>query len=339
MKKGIAVAGSLIADTHYAIPAYPEEERLADILDIHTDVGGTGNIILDFAKMDSALPIRVSGIAGHDEAGKYILSILGAYPNIDTRNISREGKTSTTLVMDAQNTKKRTFFHFPGTNDMYGEDFIDWRLLDADIFHLEYLLLMKKLDEPDRVYGTHAAKILCEAQKRGMKTSIDMVSKKGPEVKPIVCASLKYTDFCIINELEAAAVTDIPLDCERADFKENAVEALHALAGHGVSEWVIIHSASCSFGLDCKTKKSYALPSLQLPSGYIKGKTGAGDAFCAGVLYAAYKGQSLIDGMKLGTASACCSLSEVNGTDGLRPYAQICAFYEKHKGENDYETI
>lgn len=339
MDKGIAVAGSLIADTHYAILVYPEEERLADILDIHTDVGGTGNIIIDLAKMDPALPIRASGIAGHDEAGNYILSILSAYQNIDTRNISREGKTSTTLVMDAQNTKKRTFFHFPGTNDIYGENFIDWTLLDADIFHLEYLLLMKKLDETDSVYGTHAAKILCEAQKRGMKTSIDMVSKRGPEVTRIVRAALKYTDFCVINELEAAEVTGIPLDCERADFKENAAEALYKLAGYGVSQWVLIHSASCSFGLDCKTKKVYALAGLNLPVDYIKGKVGAGDAYCAGVLYAAYKEQSIIEAMKLGTATACCSLSEMNGTDGLRPYEQICAFYEKHKGENDYEAI
>ena len=78
---------------------------------------------------------------------------------------------------------------------------------------------------------------------------------------------------------------------------------------------------------------------MNLPVDYIKGKVGAGDAYCAGVLYAAYKEQSIIEAMKLGTASACCSLSEMNGTDGLRPYEQICAFYEKYKGENDYEAI
>lgn len=185
MKKGIAVAGSLIVDTHYAVPLYPAEGHLTEISDVHTDVGGTGNLILDLAKLDGSLPVKVSGFVGYDEAGEYILSSFAPYANIDTANITREGKTATTLVMDAHNTKQRTFFHFPGANNVYGERYIDWNALNADIFQLEYLLLMQKLDEADSEYGTHAAKILCQAQKRGLKTSIDMVSRHGAHVQPI----------------------------------------------------------------------------------------------------------------------------------------------------------
>ena len=160
MKKGIAVAGSLIVDTHYAVPLYPAEGHLTEITDVHTDVGGTGNLILDLAKLDGCLPVKVSGFVGYDEAGEYILSSFAPYATIDTANITREGKTATTLVMDAHNTKQRTFFHFPGANNVYGERYIDWNALNADIFQLEYLLLMQKLDEADSGYGTHAAKIL-----------------------------------------------------------------------------------------------------------------------------------------------------------------------------------
>ena len=48
---------------------------------------------------------------------------------------------------------------------------------------------------------------------------------------------------------------------------------------------------------------------------------------------------SIINAMKLGTACASCSLSEVNGTDGMRSYAEACALYDKYKGIIEYEKI
>ena len=51
-----------------------------------------------------------------------------------------------------------------------GERHIDWDSLEGDIFQLEYLLLTKGIDAPDDEYGTHAARILAQARRRGMKT-------------------------------------------------------------------------------------------------------------------------------------------------------------------------
>ena len=63
--------------------------------------------------------------------------------------------------------------------------------------------------------------------------------------------------------------------------------------------------------------------SLKLPDGFIKGTTGAGDAFCSGILYGAHGGEKLEDAMKLAIASAACSLSESNGTDGMRERSKV----------------
>ena len=67
---------------------------------------------------------------------------------------------------------------------------------------------MKKVDELDGDFGTHAAKILNVAKERGMITSIDMVSEQSERVKSVVIPALKYTDICCINESEAEAITE-----------------------------------------------------------------------------------------------------------------------------------
>ena len=54
---------------------------------------------------------------------------------------------------------------------------------------------------------------------------------------------------------------------------------------------------------------------------------GAGDAFCSGVLYGAWKGMSLQAAIELATASAACSLSEAGATEGMRPVAEVQKLY------------
>ena len=74
------------------------------------------------------------------------------------------------------------------------------------------------------------------------------------------------------------------------------------------------------------------VPSLKLPQGYIKGSVGAGDAFCSGVLYAAWKGMPLAQGIELGTASAACSLSQPGATEGMRSCEETMKLYQELRG-------
>ena len=68
--------------------------------------------------------------------------------------------------------------------------------------------------------------------------------------------------------------------------------------------------------------------SLKLPKGYIKGTVGAGDAFCAGVLYAAETDVPLREALKLGACSAAASLSEVSASDGVKTKDEVLKLYE-----------
>ena len=325
-RSGITVAGTLIGDVFYEIDSYPKQGYLTNVRGTSFNIGGSGNLTLDLAKLDKDLKVKVCAIVGEDGNGERLLSVLKKYPNIDIKDISVYGDSSCTMVMNAADTKQRTFFYIPGASDVFCEDYIKWENIDTKIFHLEYLLLMKKVDAPDSEFGTHGARILKNAREHGMITSIDMVSEDSERVRDIIIPSLRYTDICCINESEAEAVTGVALETLS---EKNSIEAARKLKEYGVSKWVVIHAPKCGYGYDCENDKLVYVESIDKPKSYIKGTTGAGDAYCSGILYGAHQNMSLEEAMRLARACATCSLSENNGTDGMRSYEEIIAEFGK----------
>lgn len=325
-RNGICVAGSLIADRFFEMDSYPREGFLATVRSGATHIGGSGNLILDLAKLDDTLPVKVCAVVGEDESGAALMEVLGRYGNIDTADIVKEGESAVTLVMNAMDTKQRTFFFVSGAADLFDGTKVHWENISSKIFHLEYLLLMKKVDAWDPEYGTHGARILARAKEEGMITSIDMVSEQSDRVKSVVRPALKYTDICCINESEAEAITGISVTS-----RESAEEALRALRALGVSRWAVIHSPKYNYGYDIAKDQMVYVESLKLPDGFIKGTTGAGDAFCSGILYGAHQDETLEASMKFATACAACSLSESNGTDGMRSRDEVLSVLRQYK--------
>lgn len=68
--------------------------------------------------------------------------------------------------------------------------------------------------------------------------------------------------------------------------------------------------------------------SLKLPAGYIRGTTGAGDAFCAGVLYAAEKDLPMLDALKMGACTAAASLHGAGAADGVGTADEVLGLYD-----------
>lgn len=331
--KGIAVAGNMIVDILYPITGIPKPGELTTITDgISRSSGGAlCNVIVDLARLDPDLPLTALGRLGTDAEGDFVLEKLRVHTNIDASHVRREGLTSFTAVMADTVTKQRTFFHYRGANARFCEADIDWDSVDAKILHIGYILLLDALDEPDGEYGTKLARLLYTAQKRGIRTSIDVVSEAGDRFRRVVPPALRYTDYCVINEVEAEASTGVPLrGSDGALLVENLSEALRRLKELGVSRWVVIHSPEGGFGLD-ESGGYVALKSLPLQDGYIKGTVGAGDAFCAGVLCGAYHGWTLEKAVELGIAAAACSLSESGATEGVRSVSEAMELYWRMK--------
>ena len=328
-KKGIAVAGNMIVDMLYPTNGMPKPGELVTITgDVDKSTGGClCNDIVDLAKLDPEMRLVAVGRTGEDEAGKYIMEKMREHKNIDLSHVKVTGVSSFTLVMADQVSTQRTFYHCRGGNAALCEEDFDWDKLDVDLLHIGYILLLDTLDEEDPTYGTKMAKLLKAAQDHGIKTSIDVVSESGDRFKRLVCPAMRYTDYCVINEMEASATTGIELRTESGELiRENFPKALKAMKELGVSTWAVIHCPEIGCGLD-ENNNYIEVPSLKLPKGWIVGTVGAGDAFCSGILYGAWKGMGLKESIELATASAACSLSQAGATEGMRTVAEVQKLY------------
>lgn len=328
MKNKICIAGNIVLDLLYSISGYPTSGKLTTITDIGKTVGGSVcNVGIDIARLMPDVKVSGLGLVGADENGDYILDRLNA-EGMDTSTIYRHGATSFTAVMSDTLTRERTFFQFRGANSEFCEDSFNWDDIDCDILHIAYILLLDALDVEDEEFGTKLARLLAHAKERGIKTSIDVVSESGERFMKMVPPALKYTDYCVINEIEAAESTGIVLRDENgALVYDNLPKALAALFELGVSEWAVIHCPEGGFGMD-KEGKLYSCGQIGLPKDLIKGKVGAGDAFCAGVLCAAHRGMDLGKALLLANCAATMSLVEPGATEAMGTIEEALKYAE-----------
>lgn len=332
MREGICVAGNMIVDITYPVEGWPKQGELVHIHDgIARSTGGAVcNVVVDLAKLDKALPLYAMGRVGEDAEGELILRELGSYPNINLDNVLKQGISAFTNVMADVRNKQRTFFTYMGANAHFEEADIDWDKVPAKLFHIGYILLLDALDQPDEVYGSKMARLLHDAQAHGIRTSIDVVSEASDRFKRLVPPAMKYTDYCVINEYEAEQTTGVKLRADDGSLlTENMPKALRAMKEMGVSTWAVIHCPEGGYGLD-ENDRCVSAGSLILPEGYIKGSVGAGDAFCAGVLYGAEKGWTIERAIDMGIASAAASLSDLSATGGMCATDEALALFDRY---------
>jgi sugar/nucleoside kinase (ribokinase family) len=293
--------------------------------------GAVCNCSVDLAILDPTMRVQALGFVGDDESGDYILKELGRYPGIDLGMVAKRGQTSFTDVMTEEATGERTFFTYKGADSLLLPEDFDFARMRASILHIGYIMLLDGLDAEDSHYGTKMARVLHDARQAGLGTSIDVVSEAGDRFGRLVPPSLKYADYCTINETEASMITGVPLrDDQESLIHENLPKACEALKSMGVAKWATIHAPEMSAGIDTDGKY-FALRSLCLPEGFIKGSVGAGDAFVSGVLLTAARGGSLGEAIELGTAVAACSLSEPGATEGVRDLSETMSFYRAQR--------
>jgi sugar/nucleoside kinase (ribokinase family) len=336
---GLLAGGNWIVDHVKIIDAYPQPEQLGYILEQKQGTGGAPyNLLVDLARLGVGFPLAGAGLVGRDADGQGILEHCRQY-KIDTRwlRMTSEASTSFTEVMTVQSSGQRTFFHYRGANACWRGDDLDFSKTKARLFHLGYLLLLDALDEPNRQYGSRAAALLCSAQKAGLKTSVDVVSENSDRFARIVAPALRYTDYCILNELEAGKTTGFKIRQPNGRMDPVALRhAAGALLQMGVRELVVIHYPEGSFARTRKGEDAWQ-PALKVPAKAIAGTAGAGDAFCAGVLLGLHEGWDLGRCLLTGVCVAAASLSDATCTLGVKPLKACLALAKRHGFQSPLE--
>lgn len=320
IRQGIAVAGNILTDEVKVIDAFPHRGMLVSITSMSRAVGGSvPNTLISLARIDPTMPLAALGRRGDDEGGRYVQSEL-LRCGIDTAGVLVTPNASTGFsdVMTLAESGERTFFHHRGANAGFVPEDIDLSTLSCRMLHVAYIHLLDGFDAPDEEYGTTLARFLKQAQEAGILTSVDVVSSLNDAFAARILAAMPYTDNAIMNEIEACGVSGLPpRDGEGRLMTENIRATMELLMARGVGQRVIVHCPEAGFCLSADGEFT-VVPSLKLPTGYVKGTVGAGDAFCAGCLYGIYHGYTDREILEFAAGAAACNLSAEDSVSGMR---------------------
>ena len=331
MKQGIISAGNYIIDRVKTISHWPVHGTITDIVEEKTGGGGGAyNVIIDLAKLQVNIPLYALGMIGDDSNGHAILNDLQQHRvNTDWMVQTESAATSYTDVMSEKNSPYRTFFHCRGANALLDVEHFTKLDINARIFFLGYLLLLDRFELPDKAFKYRGARILDLLRNKGYRTAVDLVTVQGEEPARIAQSCLPFIDYLIVNEYEAANITglSIRLSEQKLD-KMRLMNSAAMLMEKGVNELVVIHFPEGAYALS-KTGQDVWSPSFRVNSDEIAGTTGAGDAFCSGLLWGLHEEKPLGYTLKFAHACARYNLMHETATGGAVSQKMIADFIEK----------
>lgn len=312
-RRGIIGAGNWVADIIKEIDHWPGEGNLCNILRQETAPGGGAcNVLFDLAALGTDIPLYAVGCLGDDSTGHWL------HDEIRQRHIDVAGMcftplpTSYTDVMSGQG--KRTFFHCRGASTLLDIEHITRLEVQAKVFYLGHLLILDALDAEDAVYGTRAARLLHLMQQRGCLTTIDCVSDAPQRFRHAILSLLPYLDCLTINEIEAGHTFGRQIRRPDGSLDDAALrQTLDDFFRHGLRTRVVIHYPEGATAMSAAGEFEQI---ASFPVERIIGANGAGDAFCAGVVYALHEELSLRQALKYGAASAAFCLRSVSAVGG-----------------------
>ncbi|MFS8054128.1 carbohydrate kinase family protein [Rhizobium sp. BR 317] len=318
---GIVCAGNFIVDRVHTLSYWPEQGNLAYIL--HQDLGvggGAANVVTDLASLGFPGKLAAAGCIGADPDGEIVKArLLSAGINIGGLTALTDRVTAHTHVMNVPG-QNRTFFYHGGANDAVTDALVSpqtFARAGYRLFYLGYLMLLPGLDQigPDGRSG--ASRLLEAAQRAGLATCVDFVSSEDPEFAAKVGVALPFCDFLIINEIEAGRATSVTVRDAEGNLNEaGLLDAGERLLAAGVTKGAIIHAPEICFWF-APAASPIVTRSRPVEPPDIVSTVGAGDAFCAAVLYGLHEDWPVEDICAAAHGAAAHCLAGATATDGI----------------------
>ncbi len=264
--------------------------------------GGASNTSAALAHM--GVPVTVFAHVGEDLYGRFLHQTLTDC-GVDTRHLRLvPGEQTPFTFVGIHPDGERTFIHTSGTNRIFSVDDLDVAaLLDTDIFFYQDCWLLPGLD------GVPAARLLAEAQQRGIVTALDATWGLGPR-----CAALEtmapFCDYLMVSYDEFLHLYPGMTPAALAQhFQALAVKTVILKMGKDGA------FVACAEGQE------------QTP-GYpanVVDTTGAGDCWDAGFLAALAHDEPLATAIRIAHACAAFGIEAVGGATGIPDYATVVA--------------
>ncbi|MGB5870957.1 MAG: carbohydrate kinase family protein [Albidovulum sp.] len=320
-RAGIICAGNWIVDIVHEIGHWPHESDLVRINGQDMGMGGgAANVVSGLARLGTGFPLWPMGAIGDDDFGRFITQRCHEQRlPTDLIAVKPDVATAHTHVMSVTG-KSRTFFYQGGANDaLTAEDFPTdvFETYKARLFYLGYLTLLAEMDRINRDGVSAAAAVLARARAAGMTTCVDLVSVDRPDFAESIAAALPHIDYLILNEVELARASgqEPPAEGQVPD-DQDLIQMATALIKKGVGQAVIVHCPQKALWVGANGQV-FSAPVVPMPREEVASPLGAGDAFCAGILYSLHEGWTPQRALELGHRVARASLRGVTATEAI----------------------
>ena len=319
MNKGVIGLGMWCVDTTYKINELPERGKLEPILDSFQCVGGgPSNVLTDLSSLGFNYPMIAMGSIGLDGNASIIKNHLKKN-NIQINYLisSKTVPTSQTVCM-SEKKNERTFLYYPGANNLLDTKHfkIDDLKSKPKILYIGYLTLLGKLDRFN--YNKTRLNIVLEkAKKKNLITVLDLVSNKTSHFQKIVYSALPFTDYLLLNEIEAQLL--FKKSIKKNDNYLNIkliLQLTKKIFKNGLLKGLIIHNSKESV---CVLEdQTHNIKSKIIPQQKIKNAVGAGDAFCAAFIYGIHENWNIEKILKKAHAAGT-AMMKIDASSGYLP--------------------
>lgn len=310
--KQVACIGIVTADVLVKpVDAIPPAGTLVPTDSAAMHVGGcAANAAADLRVL--GVPARLVTKLGRDSFGRFVEQYL-TEKGVTLEGVAHDEAAGTAVSMVCiSSAGERSFLYHPGGNDAFTAADIPEPLIAAcGIVFVAGALLMDRFD------GAPCAAFLRRCREQGQTTVLDTAWDFRGQWMEKLAPCLPCLDLFLPSYDEA-----VQLSGERDPARQ--ADLFHA---RGARDVVIKLGGDGAYFRE-EDGTAYRLPTYR----EIKpvDTTGAGDAFCAGLLAGLAQGLSLRESGRLANAVGTHCVTAIGASEGIRPLAQIEAFMRAH---------
>jgi sugar/nucleoside kinase (ribokinase family) len=289
------------------VDAYPEPGKLDFVSHLELHLGGLAGVTATvFSQLGGSAAFI--GKVGTDGFGDFLVETM-AQQGVNVEHVRRNGtKGSSATVVLVSSDGERTFLHHPGASTSLTEDDLDFDFIaQASLVHWGGPAVTPALD------GEPIGRVLKRIHDAGIATSVDTCYDGEDVWLARIEHALPHLDIVMSSLEEARKYTGKDDPESIADFYRS----------FGPETAVIKLGADGIFAKNSQNTHHVAAHKVEAVD-----TTGAGDAACAGFLYAHLCEWDLARCARLANAVGGLTVQTMGGAEAIRSLDQVLTFME-----------